>query len=215
MAQAKEVTLYANLMEEVKLRLGSIDLVSRGKTLLPYPLAKEYCWLQLRMICELIALACLIAHGDLREIKKSLSKEYAADKIISEMNKLHPEFFPKPIFIKTTKSDFHHLESVENNYLTKTDLQTLYARCGDKLHRGNVKKFLSAQKPGQPTNFDDVVIWANKIVDLLNCHYILSLDKNTSFLCTLAARAHGNNVHVALGKAVPEPDSLSKLEGGG
>ncbi|MEO8683978.1 MAG: hypothetical protein ABI414_03965, partial [Devosia sp.] len=58
--------LYANIMAEVKYRTDAIDAGTGGKLPLSAPLIREFCYLQLRMICELIALGCLvtaIVHG--------------------------------------------------------------------------------------------------------------------------------------------------------
>jgi hypothetical protein len=56
---------YSILMLEAKHRLLAMDTALEGKTGLPRPAIREYCFLQLRMLCELIALGCLTAHGDL------------------------------------------------------------------------------------------------------------------------------------------------------
>jgi hypothetical protein len=55
--------LYANLMEEIKIRTGAIDIGTSGQLPLMAPLVTEFCFLQLRMICELIALGCKIARN--------------------------------------------------------------------------------------------------------------------------------------------------------
>ena len=64
----KMLNLYAALMEEVKIRIDVIKIIV-GTTPVPMPstLMREYCFLQLRMICELIALGCLTAHGEIEE----------------------------------------------------------------------------------------------------------------------------------------------------
>lgn len=67
----KTRNLYANLMGEAKFRLACIELAIGGKTQLPAPAVREFCYLQLRLLCELISLGCLVAHGD---ISSSYSK---------------------------------------------------------------------------------------------------------------------------------------------
>jgi hypothetical protein len=59
------LTLYANLMEEVKLRIHCIDRAVNGTNLLSRPIVRKLCYGQLGLLCELIALSCLVAHGDI------------------------------------------------------------------------------------------------------------------------------------------------------
>src|SRR5262245_27923594 len=76
----------------IKRRLLAMDTAPEGKTGLPEVAVREYCFLQLRMLCELIALGCLTAQGDLQTGK--LKDEYRADKIIRRLQQLHPDFYP-------------------------------------------------------------------------------------------------------------------------
>ncbi len=48
----KQTQLYANLMQEVKVRIDAINLALQGRTNLATPFVRELCWLQLRMLCE-------------------------------------------------------------------------------------------------------------------------------------------------------------------
>jgi hypothetical protein len=53
------------------------------------PLLREYGFLQLRMLCELIALGCLVAHGDIEETKAPvLQNEYKAGVIVKRLERL-------------------------------------------------------------------------------------------------------------------------------
>jgi len=83
---------YSMLMEEAKYRLLAMDTALGGRTGLPKGAIREFCFLELRMLCELIALGCLTAHGDLKTSK--LKTSYEADRIIRSLQKLHPDFFP-------------------------------------------------------------------------------------------------------------------------
>src|SRR5262249_15778508 len=61
--------LYVALMTEVKIRIQAIDLAAgpvQAMRSFPGALIQEFCFLQLRMTCELISLACLVAHGDIK-----------------------------------------------------------------------------------------------------------------------------------------------------
>ena len=69
------LNLYLSLMEEAKIRAFSINNATNVPNRLPPPLVREYCFLQLRMLCELIALGCLVAHSDIKATQaKSFQK---------------------------------------------------------------------------------------------------------------------------------------------
>jgi hypothetical protein len=53
--------LYARLMEEIKRRTEVIREVLNNTITMPEMAAFEFCYLQLRKICEVFALACLSA----------------------------------------------------------------------------------------------------------------------------------------------------------
>jgi hypothetical protein len=92
---------YCNLMEELKARHAIIRSIleeaRHGRfALSPYILG-ELCFLQLRMICELIALGCLLIHGDIPATRTNrMQKAYGADWIIGRLEELHPSFYPLP-----------------------------------------------------------------------------------------------------------------------
>src|SRR3981189_3171362 len=91
--------LYANLMDEAKARIETIDFVL-NRSGMPQMFAQEIGYLQLRMLCEIVALGCLIAHGDITRIDlKQLEREYLADRIIKRMTALHANFYPRPVTI--------------------------------------------------------------------------------------------------------------------
>lgn len=65
----KQDPRYTDLMQEIKERLYTIDEVLSGRTALHGPLAHEFCFLQLRIICECIAYAYVIAYAYLKELQ--------------------------------------------------------------------------------------------------------------------------------------------------
>jgi len=200
-AEQEMVDLYAAIMEEVKVRLSSIETAAMGKTGLIGPIAREFCFLQLRMLCELIALACLVAHGDIKETTK-LRKLWAADKIIKALETLHPEFYPTPIRTNVRPDpEPNTFEKVTNApILTKADLIKLYGKvCGDTLHRGSLKKLLSPDTP-VIRHFNDVVDWSNKIAKLLAFHAMQAADKKHMIVTILYDRDSNYRVCVKLGQ---------------
>ena len=91
------INLYCNLMEEIKRRIEVIVSVERQTIAVPVIVALELCYLQLRLICETIALGCLVAHGDVTGTQSGkMKKAYEADWILNNLERLHPKFYPIP-----------------------------------------------------------------------------------------------------------------------
>jgi hypothetical protein len=94
-------------MEEIKIRDELIHEALAGNLPVPtsinnLPIMRDYavvefCYLQFRMICHLIAFGCLVAHGDIVETQSKNAREaYEADRLIRMLSKLHPDFYPVP-----------------------------------------------------------------------------------------------------------------------
>ena len=204
--QLKASQVYADLMEEAKPRFDCIDAAVRGRTGLPGPAVQEFCFLQLRLLCELIAPSCLIAHEDITATHgNKLAKEYAADKIMKALEGLHPDFYPHPVLFRITPPGpgfpgHVHIDRKSSGFLSKPELLTLYGRCGDLLHRGTVKKLVSAKMPVR-VNFPEIVNWTNKIVVLLDGHHIASMDGKLHFLCILRNANDKDRVQVTIAEA--------------
>src|SRR5947207_14643889 len=141
------------------------------------------------MLCELIALASLIAHGDVRDQTKTLSKEFRADEIIKRLEKLHPDFYPYPVIVEV-RNDTNEVILTDQTkpYLTKAELPKLYGRCGDFLHRGTARKLASLRAP---ETMLVIARWTNKIVALLNDHRISSIDNKRHLLVLMSAGGVG------------------------
>ncbi len=185
--------VYANLMGEIKERLNVIHLTMNGATGLSPPLVKEFCYLQLRMCCELIALACMVAHGDIPETQsKKLKSSWAADFIIKRLSELQSAFFPRPVRRQEVAPEHHHMADFDGDYLTKEDLMSLVAKAGTNLHRGSVKALFTKQVPVQ-NSFPDITKWTNKLVLLLQEHAIVFASGKV-YYCILKAADYGDNV---------------------
>ena len=159
---------YSMLMEEAKYRLLAMDIVLGGGTGLPKGAIREFCFLELRMLCELIALGCLTAHGDLKTSK--LKQVYEADRIIRRLQKLHPDFFS----VGATPGKAGPVLR-KDGFLTKKDLVKLYWRCGDALHRGSFQALSSRRY--SDTDIEEIRTWKQRIEALLNYHAIFMADE--------------------------------------
>lgn len=202
--QREASTLYAALLEEAKLRLTSIETAIIGRTGLHPWIVREFCYLQLRMLCELIALGCLVAHGEIKAAQAAkLQKEFAANKIITQLEALHPNFYSHAIKLTVTPRTLDnpghvHFDRLESGFLTKAELIELYGKSGDRLHRGTAKKLAASLRQTQAPNYSDIVTWTNKIIALLNQHHIASFDNLSHFICMLKRAEDGDRAAVAI-----------------
>jgi hypothetical protein len=205
--QRKTLELYASLMEEVKLRESSAWNVIHGELNLPPPLGREYCFLQVRMIIETMALGCLVVHGDIPDTQTNkFLGAYSADQIMKMLEGLHPGFYPEPVQMTTgTMADgkkHHHLEILTNEYLLKKTLVRYYARCGDVLHRGTVKKLQKASSV-DTSGLDEPKSMLADIRKLLERHVISLFSPDTKFVGLLSDPMAGGRTTAAIGYSAP------------
>ena len=196
---------YFHIMTEVKVRIDAINTATNGKLPVPAPLVREFCYLQMRMICELIALGCLIAHGDIEETKSNrFQDEYNADRIMRRLGELHPDFFPKPL---RENARTGRVISFDNGpAITQGDLIKLYHECGDVLHRGRLKKLLKQKEPIR-VNYPEITKKAQRLVDLLSIHALTMLGGQMVFLCQLVTRDTGV-LQVVIAEAQTPPEDI-------
>src|SRR5664279_3063861 len=146
-AEETAVRSYLSLMHELAIR---VDLVARacdGRLTLSPPYAREYCYLQFRRICELVALGCLRLHGDLPAATSSAAtKEWNAERIMRLLQRNHPHSFPQSLTRTNTAEGWHLKANSKPNALTFTEFKSLYAKCGEVLHRGTIR-ILEAGEP--------------------------------------------------------------------
>lgn len=198
--------LYIALMTEVNVRLSWIEYAAQGRTGMDAPLVREFGYLQLRMICELIALGCLALHGEVPATRSvRLQGSFSADEVMKGLARLHPDFFPQavlePISLPT---GVKHFEVRQEGHMTREELLNLYNRhCGDALHRGSYKNLLKPRPPIQK-NFPELMNPAQRIINLLAIHRIGLLGGQTQLICWMH---HGPNsgVRVSVARAVTEP----------
>jgi hypothetical protein len=174
------IDLYASLMEEAKGRIEAIDHTLQHKTGLTDQLGREFCTLQLRMLCEVIALGCLVAHGDIRTQK--LTRARYAQHIIAGLERLHPRFYPRPV-----RQTARGVEDIAGGYLTKEELVKLVGACGDALHRGSAKNLLSPRTLPR----DAIIARTQKIRTLLDIHWFTLSDGRPHYLCSMSGGEGG------------------------
>jgi hypothetical protein len=164
---------YGRLMNEIRARLDSIDVIR--KRLIPYVppyISIESEYLQLRIVCELIAVGCLLAHGDISATHaKQLRKSKYPSEIIPALEKLHPDFYPVPFDVNGERETV-----VSDGFLTKEKLLELYGECSGAVHRGS----LHSLAKGPQQKIERVGYWVNLIKRLLVHHRITLVDSTVA-----------------------------------
>jgi hypothetical protein len=200
--EQKAIIVYANLMEEAKERIGGIETALRCQEV-SERLKSDFCVLQLRFICESIALGCLAAHGDYREAHTAhMRTEWRANKIMRKLGNLNRNFFPRAMTQNIISEGNFHL-SPQPGAMTKEEFVILYKRCGEYLHIGNFSDLL-ADKDSSSLSISDIVGWGRKLNELLAIHTILLLDETKVIGCILRNRAKNNEVTIFT--ALPSPE---------
>ena len=177
---------YLLLMHELAIRIDLTASACDGKLNLTPPYAREYCYLQFRRACELIALGCLQLHGELPAAQtQSAIKEWNAEKIMKLLLNEHPYSFPQSVDRNKTPEGIKCINANSKpNALTRDEFKKLYSECGSVLHRGTIR---SLEAAGRITKDDleKVVTWQRKIVDLMNEHLLVKPGRDSLYLVSL------------------------------
>jgi hypothetical protein len=178
---------YNKLMKEIRQRVDAIEALVNNETGLNARFAREASYLQLRMICESIALGCVIAHegfSDLRAPK--IQKSYAADQIMGVLSGLHDRFYPQPITVLKKEGRKTSIEDSNIEHLSKDELKALYHKCGSILHRGKPAELLAGEKIDKGW-IADVMKHTQLIINLLASHALVMRGDERAIFTNFAA----------------------------
>ena len=191
---------YVALMEEIKNRANVIEQVGTSPSLLAYKRAHiELICLQLRMILENIAMACLIANGDdFGKKSKSIANEYRPEQIFRRVESVNPDCYPQPIQLIPKSADYKTglgeiadglyqgeiKERASDDWLTREMLKNVYGRLGNLLHSKNPMQENSAREQLEK----EVPKWYNLIVNLITHHKIAVLDDQKMYIVIVGHR---------------------------
>jgi hypothetical protein len=190
--------IYADLMDEARIRIHAVrDAINVRDSWAPR-LLQEFVYLQLRTLCETIALGCLVAHGDVTN--RSTLKEWKIPSVMKEMEKLNPDFYPRPVRIRFLPNVVK-LDDYSAPHLAKAELIKLWERSGKFVHRGSANDLLSAHGTELIVQLDPVVEWGTRILNLLDQHVISSADKKSHILAVLSHVPSGGRSSVWIGKS--------------
>jgi len=164
-----DIDRYCGVMEEVKRRTTVIQKFLLGKVNTVYKATTiESACLQIRKILELIALGSLVLNRkEFERINSKFSKCWNARLILQDIERLNPEFYPRPI------QDVNgNLVAIESGFLTQRKFTKVYEKCGSILHAEN--PFGSKVDYGYYEK--SIPSWLMQIMRLLNNHIIHLLD---------------------------------------
>lgn len=192
--QTETQEMYVALMQEIKYRANIIEWFGANPGLGIYRRARvEFISLQIRMILENIAMACLVANGDLLdELPRYLVKEYRPIQILKRIQCINPSCYPQPLELLEGSSEFGAgLESLAGgqyrgefkdrascDWLTREDFSEVYGRLGQILHAKNPL----AGKPDLDYFELETPRWYNKIVNLVTHHKVTLLNDQTMYI---------------------------------
>jgi hypothetical protein len=166
------VRQYANVMTEIKRRSRVIDHFVSGKSAAIYmPTTAETIGLQFRKTFELIAFASLTANKKLYATAyANFSKHWEAAKLIGNLRRLNPDFYPVPIIVTPDpgpgiKSEF---ADRKEGFLTASQLITAHGRCGNLLHAANP----FGKGIDYEFYYQSFVEWQTLVIGLLNFHKV-------------------------------------------
>ena len=180
---------YCQIMEEIRERIDAIYAIYAGTSKLPLYIRYEMSYLQLRMIAELIAIACLKAHGDLPPLRsKKILKTYEPSKILRMVRNIHPTYWPVPVSEHLdSEGVLESITPIDSEFLTSGELIKLWNECGDVLHRGSA---ISYSLPGERDMLKPAK-WQRKIVGLLNRHFIALADGRSGMYVMMKTKETG------------------------
>jgi hypothetical protein len=185
--QQKLVEFYSILMNEVRVRLKFISDMHTGRfrDSIPATLAREICFLQLRMVFEVVAIGILGLHRNTYNIK-ALEKQWSVNEIMAEIQKLNPNYFPRAVGVK---GNFECIVDIEPHPMVSDSFLKTYGRCGGELHRGTLRKVTAGidkiLQGDRPVQFNDIAGINKQLFDLLRIHRIASADLKQHYVTYL------------------------------
>lgn len=196
-------------MAEIKLRIGAIHRSTDPKIAQPLfgeeAFATEFTMLQLRMVSETIALACVVAHGDIVNPRApKFRQKYSAKDIFKRLSRYHDDFFPRPVLFPQSTPNTGNLIEVMEGVITRPELEKVYTDCLKYLHRGYVHEILA----GEPREyrFRDMYQATKKIEKLLQQHVIRLSEPGVDYLVQMGEYPKGKLYMATIVPRVPDKD---------
>jgi len=177
-----DLELYIELMNEIKKRSHSVLTMLQKKYSTAYQVTNiEFMCLQIRKMLELISLGSLVINKlDFEEQKIKYEKFWHAERILSDIERINPDFYPRPVFEKpsTVLGIKNEIIDIEDGYLKRDDFTKIYEKCGKIMHADNP----FGSKVDLKYYESQILTWLDLIVRLLNTHVIRLKGNNNFYL---------------------------------
>jgi hypothetical protein len=171
------------LVERLELIAKRLDAVkeSGGPTVQDY----EIIALSFRKCVELIVFSSLVAHKDTySNAHVDFEKHWNAKRLMENLRKLHPDFYPVPIeFRNNCSAGEVAFDFVKDHFLTQKDAVDLYNDTAAALHVANPFRSPPVMC-GASRSFTE---WYNLIVGLMALHQIRLIDRPEYWIVRLAS----------------------------
>jgi len=174
MKMPTDAEIYCACMEDLLPRFKLVrSILARELTAGNDWLDTEIVFLQFRKMLELIAFASLAAN---KKVYAAARAQFAADwrakKVLDYLEKANPGFYPQPMRVVSVTQQAgrkrHHLEPLQEGFLTREDFVKLYDYCGDVLHARNpYSKATPSVHVGRPAQD-----WLSRIEKLVVLHRV-------------------------------------------
>ena len=188
---------YTRAMQTIKGRKEHIDWImdsaaSMGKV---STFMVESICLQLRMMIEDIAVACVIANADeMPDLARGLRGEYRPNLILKGLEKINSECYPTPIAenVEGSRGNFRDTyDRPEGDWLTRDEAVEEYGRLNNFVHR-NLKAYNR-----NPVDYLDLyqkcAYLEFKILNLLSHHHITVVNEDTMYRVLMSATGVDDN----------------------
>lgn len=192
----QDIQKYIWCMTEIKHRIEVIEnFINETNSTGQLPTDIEFIALQYRKILELIALASICANKQLySEKRNNFFADWHGKRILDDLEKVNPNFYPVPTkqILDDKTGRVIAVEKIQESYLTKELYIELYDKCGNLLHSFNPY----SEYPDFESLKDELPIWKDRIVRLLNHHQIQLVNSNKQLWVLMQSEDDGK-VHVA------------------
>lgn len=187
-SREEAIKRYLILINEVGIRIDLVMKACNSELNLTPPFAREYAYLQFRRICELLALGCLLLHGDLPKARtKKAKREWNAEKIMKLLCANHAHAFPQSVRMRKEGKVWNMKGNCKPNAMTWKEFEKLYTECNSVLHRGSIRTLEQTSRFDEAT-YKRVVSWQGKLVALLNEHLVVAANGRQCYYISLRTR---------------------------
>jgi hypothetical protein len=198
--------IYITLMEEMKVRhealVKSLLRIAEEEAEDEQFLLAEFAYLQVRRICELLALAVLAAHNTLPEARASDSlRLWNAEAVFKRLGRINPLGFPRPFVAERQENGGLHFNPIDRPLLDREGLCRIYNQCGDRLHVGKLGALLKGDR--KVYDIAELRYWCAAIAQLTSQHMVAMPGFHQMLIVTLQPD-NVEGVHVAFGRMEPD-----------